>query len=324
MKKSTLETYVRMYGMLRYIMQKNENGYHPRMEEIQRHCRSYELGREVVMHRNTLHRYMDNLRGIAGVKLECDRNYGYYVSNCESLIRKNGDLFYWLDMMWLQAVTRHKGRLHDTVSFEPLPEGVRFVPEILLAIWNRHPLEIQYLKLDDDTPKTYHVHPLGLRQYLNRFYLAALFPEEGTIKTLAFHSMQAVDVDYNVKFAPQKFSIHEYYEFYYGVWTDVKRSPVDIRLRAKTQYWKNFIKNPPFHHTLKMINTSPDGKWTDFIIHVVPMPDLAQKLYGLSPGILVMEPPILKDYMIRRLRMTLDAYASPDAPLPELRFPDRF
>ena len=38
MKKSMLETFVRMYGMFRYIMRMNENGYHPRMEEIQRHC----------------------------------------------------------------------------------------------------------------------------------------------------------------------------------------------------------------------------------------------------------------------------------------------
>ena len=74
-----LETFVRMYGMFRYIMRMNENGYHPRMEEIQRHCTYFEEGREELIHPNTIGDYFRRAHRFLGMKIEHDSSYGYYI-----------------------------------------------------------------------------------------------------------------------------------------------------------------------------------------------------------------------------------------------------
>lgn len=324
MKKSMLATYVRMYGLLRYIMKQNEAGIHPKKEEIQQHCSSYEIDGSGPIHSSTISDYMNEISRQLGIMFLYDDDYGYYIDNLEEWIKDNKFLIYWLDTLWLHNITDIKGELSDVIEFEPLPDGVHFVPDVLMAIWNHHPVNIEYQKLGENEKKHYNVEPLGIRQFGNRYYLTTLPADETENKNLAFHAMQKVEIAYNETMPARDFSIKEYYSDFHGTWADKSRPAIDIKIRAMKPYWAKFLLNPKFHHSIREVGTSADGKMTDFIIHIVPMPDFVQTLMRYSPYIVVLEPPTLKDYMMKMLNASIDAYASPDKPLPDSSFPDRF
>jgi hypothetical protein len=324
MKKSMIDTFIRVYGLLRFIMRKNEEGYHPKMEEIQRHCTSYEAGREELIHYNTVHDYIRELETLMNVQIVRDRDNGYYIKNLYEWGQSQRYTIYFFDMLWMHTMTDKKGLLQDSILFENLPEGVNHLPDVLLALWNHHPMQIVYRKPATTRPRIYQVEPRGLRQYLNRYYLIAYDKESGKTKNLGFHAMQNVEVHYSEKFQPQPFSIREHYRDFYGTWVEPGKEPVDIVLRAKDEFWAEFLQTPPFHHTLRKLEKKEGTPWTDFVIHVVPMPDLVQTLMRFCPHILVLEPPSLRDYMKRLLKASTEAYDNPDQPLPDFSLPDKF
>lgn len=324
MKRSLLDSFIRIYGMLRYLMRKNEEGYHPRMEEIQRHCMSYEVGRGEMIHYNTVHDYMRELEKHLDIQIVRDRDNGYYIRNLYEWYDSLRYPIYFFDMIWMHAITDKKGPLKDCILFEPLPDGVRYIPDVLMALWNRHPLEIEYSKPATGQSRKYQVEPLGLRQFLNRYYLIANNSAWEKPKNFGFHAMQKVDVRYELRFEPYDFSIHEHYRDFHGTWVEPGKEPVDIRLRAADDFWAEFLQTPKFHHSLRKLDKEAGTSWTDFVIHVVPMPDLIQTFMRFTPHILVLEPPSLREHMKRLLRASLCAYDNPELPLPNLSLPDKF
>jgi len=324
MKKSMIETYIRMYGMLRYIMRMNEAGHYPKMEEILQHCTFIDEGREEKIHANTFHKYMKEAERLLGLHFEIIEGYRYKIDNLVDWSSKHEFLKGWLDTLWLHSVIDLKGELQKYILFEPLPEEVKYVPEVLMAIWKRHPISIKYRKLGEKKIRHYDVEARGLRQSKNRYYMIAYDKAAGKNKNLAFHAMKQVDVLYSETYKEVPFSIEEYYRNSYGTWVEPGKEATDIRLRAMDDFWAEQLQTPPFHHSLRQLDKKQGTKWTDFIIHVVPMPDLVLELQRLSPHILVLDPPELRDYMKHRLQVALDAYDSPDEPLPELTLPDKF
>ncbi len=323
MKLSMMETYIRMYGMLRYIMRMNEKGYHPKMEEIRQHCTYFEDNREQFLHPNTVGDYMRETETFLGLEFRYDTNFGYYIANLSDWRVENDFLLGWLDMRWLKSVIA-KDNLRQQILFESLPEGVAFVPDVLFAILNHHPIDVFYRKLGKKRGRARRLEPLGLRQFQNRLYVIAYVRNEKVTKTFAFHGITHVEVNYKEHFPSRNFSITEFFSDYTGIWVNHKRKAIDIKLRAANPFWANFMQNPPFHHSLRVLEKKDGTRWTDFVIHVVPMPDMIQTLLQFSPYIMVLEPPSLRQFMMRRLDASLAAYASPDAPLPDLSLPERF
>ena len=324
MKKSTIETFVRMYGMFRYIMRMNENGYHPRMEEIQRHCTYFEEGREEPIHYNTIHNYIRELESLVGIVIRHDKQKGYYIEGLSEWSRHSKRVLYLFDMLWLQSVYDHYGVLRDYILFEPLPDGVKYVPDVMMAILNRHPVMIEYRKPDTGEKKTYRLEPLGLRQFQNRFYVIADNKAWEQPKNFGFHAMQDVTVDYGERFIRQPFSISEYYRDFPGTWVNHSRPAIDVKLRVTRRYWSDFVQNPPIHHSIRKVEEKEGTPWTDFVIHVVPMRDFVQTLLRYAPDIRVLEPATLRNHIIERLEASLAAYSSLEEPVPEVPFPASF
>lgn len=255
--------------------------------------------------RTTFYRLRQSIIDMFGIRIECDKQHHYYISNPETL-RDNSTQNWMLRTLTVNSLLMDCLSIKDRILLEDIPAGLEHIETIINAIKSHHTLNMGYQKFNDSEPYDTLIEPYCLKLFHQRWYL--LGKSERKKGKLAIYALdritklsetnQSVQID-------QDFDSASYFKNYFGVFIGEKEKPSHIVLRA---YGKmpSLLRTLPLHHSQKEINSS--NFYSDFEYFLVPTFDFRQAILKEGHELEVIEPLSLRKIIHDELIDTLKRY----------------
>jgi predicted DNA-binding transcriptional regulator YafY len=288
------------------LLEKVENGYHPTKKEIRDHY--YDHGFEVS--ERTLDRDIDSLRVEFGIELAYSQvRKGYYVDRERSI---NVNSFYKF-LEYAQNADMLSQRIREDrenlgfIHFESQGSltGLDLLKDLMFAIRNHRIIEFTHYNFLKETRKQYHVHPYGLKEYQNRWYVVGRVPRIDNPLKFGIDRIEELKV-LEETFEPEPdFDIHDLFDDVVGLsHTESKKEEVVLRF---TPLQGKYIKTLPIHESQEIVEEDEE-QGMKVRIKVKPNFELIQKLMMQCEAVTVLQPQWLADEMQRIYRAALKNY----------------
>ena len=199
-----------------------------------------------------------------------------------------------------------RGLLHlDTA---PQFQGLKWLPEIAMAIKDREVLRIRYQAFNQDAPREYRIEPYHLREYNNRFYVfARSLRGEGTgLRTFGLDRIQEL-WNTNEHYDEQHFDESSYFRHAIGI-TVPEEEPRRIVLSFTPQQG-HYVKTSPLHESQRVL-VDDDNEYRVELLLVIN-PELLMLLLSYGARVRVLEPQDLADRIRQEARDILARYGEP-------------
>ena len=236
--------------------------------------------------RSSFNKYRTDILYMFGLRIECDKQYRYYISNPDNL--HSDRLSQWMLSTLTTGLTLSSSTtIRDSIILENVPAGYEFLPVILQAIRETRTIEMGYQKFGFE-PYTKPVDPCAVKLFHQRWYMLADNRERMSI--YALDRMLSASLTEEHFERPADFSPGAYFAEYFGVIID--GTPMEhVVLRA---YGKmaSLLRTLPLHLSQREL-TGGDG-YTDFSIDIRPTVDFVSELMSKIDGLDVLEPASLK------------------------------
>ena len=236
--------------------------------------------------RSSFNKYRTDILYMFGLRIECDKQYRYYISNPDNL--HSDRLSQWMLSTLTTGLTLSSSTtIRDSIILENVPAGYEFLPVILQAIRETRTIEMGYQKFGFE-PYTKPVDPYAVKLFHQRWYMLADNRERMSI--YALDRMLSASLTEEHFERPADFSPGAYFAEYFGVIID--GTPMEhVVLRA---YGKmaSLLRTLPLHLSQREL-TGGDG-YTDFAIDIRPTVDFISELLSKIDGIDILEPDSLK------------------------------
>jgi predicted DNA-binding transcriptional regulator YafY len=231
----------------------------------------------------TLQRDFAKINADFGIDIQYNYYHkGYYVEEADSKEYNSVMKFLELSVMagTFNELATDRKSLRELVSFdsEDQVRGVEYIPGILFAIKNRRLITIKYQKFSDSAPYERKVKPGLMKEYDNRWYLAAINYSDDMLKIYALDRMQGITLTGQRFKAADITWLKEKFVHVIGV-SKAGCKPEFIELTFLNEQ-AEYIKTLPWHNSQEIIGTAETE--TTFRYFVVPNYELEQKI--LSEG----------------------------------------
>lgn len=255
--------------------------------------------------RTTFYRLRQSIDDMFGIRIECDKQHHYYISNPETL-RDNSTQNWMLRTLTVNSLLMDCLSIKDQILLEDIPAGLEHLEIIINAIKSHHTLSMGYQKFNDSEPYDTLIEPYCLKLFHQRWYL--LGKSERKKGKLAIYALDRItkltETDQSVQI-DHDFDSVSYFKNYFGVFIGEKEKPTHIVLRA---YGKmpSLLRTLPLHHSQKEINSS--NFYSDFEYFLVPTFDFRQAILKEGHELEVIEPLSLRKIIHEELIDTLKRY----------------
>lgn len=196
--------------------------------------------------------------------------------------------------------------VNDFVQFEvPVAfGGGEFLQPLLQSIKAKTVVYFDYESFQSQKRKARKVLPLFLKEYRNRWYLLSYDCVKEQIITYALDRMANLElgeekISASVHFKPESFFRHAM-----GI-TASNGAPEIIVFKADNIAAK-YILSQPFHSSLKVVKEGKNKTTFEMMVYISE--ELIRELMSYGGDIEVLEPPLLRDHIIRRLRAMMENY----------------
>ena len=152
--------------------------------------------------------------------------------------------------------------------------------------------------------KQYTIHPLLLKEYLNRWYLVAFVPERDKILTFGLERIVSIETGKTKFTVPKGFSPQTFFKYSMGISESIG-NPEKIELRFSTVAAK-LVETQPLHSSQKKIKESKAG--TDFQFELHPCQELYNFILSYGNEVEVLKPASLRKEILRRLDLAMKNY----------------
>ncbi|MFM7769230.1 MAG: helix-turn-helix transcriptional regulator, partial [Bacteroidota bacterium] len=183
---------------------------------------------------------------------------------------------------------KHKALIQFETS--TVSRGNEFLGPLLEAAKTKNTLTLFYQSFRECDVKKYTIHPLLLKEYLNRWYLVAYVPERK--KTLTFGLERIVSLESTLeKFkTPEGFSAKDFFKFSIGI-SESQSSPLTIQLKCNSVVAK-LIETQPVHWSQQILNQNED--FVVFQLQLNPSQELYNFILSFGADIEVLSPKSLR------------------------------
>jgi len=206
------------------------------------------------------------------------------------------------------SVSAPDKRGEDTrmIQFEAAPGnmGSEHLGTLLDAIRNRNAATIRYQKFTADSPKTYHLHPLLLKEYRNRWYLIAFHPERKKVQSFGLERIRTITINDERFSAPTGFDPEDYFSRSFGI-TAYEGAPERIAFEV-TDVTARYLDTQPLHPT--QLKVSEHAGWSQYQIEVLVGEELIMHFLSLGPNVRVLSPVSVKKRIHERLKEAISLY----------------
>lgn len=182
--------------------------------------------------------------------------------------------------------------------------GSEFLSPIMQAINSKTVLYFDYESFQTQKRKARKVLPFLLKEYRNRWYMLCYdIVKEGVI-TYALDRMYDLQESEENFRSPIDFNSKQFFEHAIGI-TASNGKPEIVVFKADNVASK-YIESQPFHRTQKVVKSGKNK--TTFEMEVFISEELIRSLLSYGGELVVLEPPLLVEHMIQRIRSMVGNY----------------
>jgi len=255
--------------------------------------------------RTTFYRLRQAIEEMFGIRIECDNQHQYFISNPETL-KDNSTQNWMLRTLTVNNILLDGLSIKDQLLLEDIPAGLEHLETIINAIKSRHALQMGYQKFTDYEPYTTLIEPYCLKLFHQRWYLLGKSERKGY--KLAIYALdrmtELTETESNYTFAAD-FDAETYFNNYFGVFIGEGVPPKLVILRAYGNM-PNLLRTLPLHHSQKEIVKT--DTYTDFEYHLAPTFDFQQAILKEGKELEVIEPLSLREMIHDELVAALSRY----------------
>ena len=183
-----------------------------------------------------------------------------------------------------------KNQQTSLIDFEKndLLAGIEWLDILFKAIVSKTPILIRYQSFKARAASDITVSPYLLKEYRNRWFVAASKRKETLVNIFALDRIQHVTLLPSEPFYQNKvFDPHTWFTDIIGVTRNAADSPTEIRFLANPLH-APYIQTKPLHPSQQIIERSDAG--IVFSIRVIPNFELERVLIGFGDGIRILSP----------------------------------
>lgn len=255
--------------------------------------------------RTTFYRLRQSIDDMFGIRIECDKQHQYYISNPETL-RDNSTQNWMLRTLTVNSLLMDCLSIKDQILLEDIPAGLEHLEIIIKAIKFHHILRMGYQKFSDSQPYNTLIKPYCLKLFHQRWYLLGKSERKNyDLGVFALDRMtELTETDEQFKLNPS-FDAETFFKNYFGVFIGEQEPPQRIILRAYG-IMVNYLHTLPLHPSQKEINTTK--AYSDFEYFLVPTFDFRQAILKEGHELEAIEPLSLRMIIHNELIDTLKRY----------------
>ena len=255
--------------------------------------------------RTTFYRLRQAIEDMFGIRIECDNQHQYFISNPETL-KDNSTQNWMLRTLTVNSLLLDGLSIKDQLLLEDIPAGLEHLETVINAIKDHHSLRMGYKKFSDSEPYTTLIEPYCLKLFHQRWYLLGITErKKGGLGVFALDRMTELsETDHTFKMYP-KFDAETYFHDYFGVIPDQTVKAERIVLRAYPPM-DNYLRTLPLHHSQKEIATETQSALFEY--HLAPTHDFIQAILKEGHELEVIEPQSLRKTIHDELTKAIKRY----------------
>lgn len=255
--------------------------------------------------RTTFYRLRQAIEDMFGIRIECDNQHQYFISNPE-ILKDNSTQNWMLRTLTVNSLLLDGLSIKDQLLLEDIPAGLEHLETVINAIKDHHILRMGYKKFSDSEPYSTLIEPYCLKLFHQRWYLLGKTErKKGGLGIFALDRItELTETDKHFEMDPT-FNAEHFFSDYFGVFIGENEKPTRIVLRA---YGKMIplIRTLPKHPSQKEITT---GKmYSDFEYYLAPTFDFRQEILKEGHELEVIEPKSLRMMIHKELMSTIKRY----------------
>lgn len=254
--------------------------------------------------RTTFHRLKIAIEDMFGIRIECDNQHQYFISNPETL-KDNSTQNWMLQTLTINNVLIDSLSIKDRLVLEETPEGLEYLQTIIKAIKNNHVLFMTHRSFDKTESQTHHIKPYCLKAFLQRWYLLGKTTQNDELRIFALDRITDLEITKQTFQMDPNFNANSFFKNYFGVFIG-KEHPERVVLRAYGNMAK-FLRTLPKHPSQKEVATT--DTYADFEYFLVPSClDFRQAILKEGSELEVIEPESLRNEIKIELQTALFHY----------------
>lgn len=183
--------------------------------------------------------------------------------------------------------------------------GNEFLSPLLEAIKASKVVYFDYASFQSQQKKARKTIPLLLKEYRNRWYVLTYDIIKEAIITYALDRLENLVVTEEIQASPIPFNAKQFFEFAVGI-TASQGKPERVVFKADNVAAK-YISSQPFHASQEI--TKEGKNKTTFEMTVFISEELIRTILSYGGEIQVVEPVLLKEHIITRIRKMVENYA---------------
>lgn len=241
--------------------------------------------------RTTFYRLRQAIEDMFGIRIECDSQHRYYISNPETLA-DNSTQNWMLRTLTVNSLLLDGLSIKSQILLEDIPAGLEHLETVINAIKGHHVLQMGYMKFSDSVPYSTLIEPYCLKLFHQRWYLLGKSDRrDGNLGVFALDRMtELTETDQRFKM-DAKFDAETYFSEYFGVIPDQTVKAERIVLRAYSPM-DNYLRTLPLHHSQKEIDTEKQNALFEY--RIAPTHDFIQAILKEGHELEVIEPESLR------------------------------
>jgi predicted DNA-binding transcriptional regulator YafY len=195
----------------------------------------------------------------------------------------------------------------EFVQFETPVEsrGAEFLNPLLQAIKKKQVVYFDYESFQTQKRKARKVVPLLLKEYRNRWYLLSYDVVKEGIITYGLDRMFNLEMSEELMASPIAFNPDQFFKYAIGI-TASGGQPEKVVFKAENIAAK-YIESQPFHWSQKIVKEGKNK--TTFEMKVFISEELIRAILSYGGEVEVMEPELLRDHIIRRVKRMVENYS---------------
>ncbi len=207
----------------------------------------------------------------------------------------------------LSVTSNNKESLDQFIQFETPVSfgGSEFLQPLLDSIKSKTVVFFDYESFQSQKKKARKVLPLYLKEYRNRWYLLSYDCVKEQIITYALDRLSNLESSEEKISTTINFKANTFFQHAIGI-TASAGAPENVVFKADNVAAK-YILSQPFHSSLKMVKERKNK--TTFEMTVYISEELIREIMSYGGDIEVVEPQLLKDHILQRIKAMVENYS---------------
>lgn len=209
------------------------------------------------------------------------------------------------------AISRNNRK--PIIHFDSVPnlKGIRLLNPLYKYIANKQTLRIVYQSFKARQPREFIICPYLLKEFRNRWYLFGSKADDLKLFSLALDRIMSVEPTMAAYKENPDFDSEHFFDDMIGVTKNINNKPRTVKFWANAEQSK-YIKSKPIHRSQRLLQENAEDRTCIFGIDVVVNYEMYSVFMSYGPGIKIIYPKSVMNYMHDMLKEALEYYKTTD------------